>query len=102
VVPSKILDKQVEKWRRAAALREYHGALAERIARAERDGEQVDDEMLAWAKWITDYTEALDPLTSIPRMPDVPEPTPEDLKPFLGKLSPYGPEESDYGYGWRN
>lgn len=98
----KILDKQVEKWRRAATLREYYGALAERIAQAERDGEHVDDEMLAWANWIADYTAAIDPLTSIPRMPDVPEPSREDLKPFLGKLSPYGPEESSYGYGWRS
>lgn len=99
---AKILDKQVENWRRAATLREYRDALTDRIAQANRGKQQVDDAVLAWAKWITEYTAAIDPLTSIPRMPDVPELSPEDLKPFLGKWSPYGPEESSYRYGWRS
>lgn len=98
---AKVLNQQVENWRRAATLREYCGALAHRIAQAERGEEQVDDATLAWAKWAVEYTAAIDPLTSIPRMPDVPEPSPDDLKPFLGKWSPYGPESS-YGYGWRS
>jgi hypothetical protein len=99
---AKILNQQVENWRRAATLREYCDALADRIAQAEHGEEQVDDATLAWANWITEYTATIDPLTSIPRMPDAPEPSPEDLKPFLGKWSPYGPEESNYGYGWRS
>jgi hypothetical protein len=98
---AKILNQQVENWRRAATLREYCAALADRIAQAEHGEEQVDDAALAWAKWAVEYAAAIDPLTSIPRMPDVPEPSPEDLKPFLGKRSPYGPESS-YGYGWRS
>jgi hypothetical protein len=98
---AKILNRQVDNWRKAATLREYCGALADRIAQAERDGESIDESTLAWAKWAVDYTAAIDPLTSIPRMPDVPEPSPEDLKPFLGKWSPYDPESS-HGYGWRS
>ena len=76
--------------------------MADRIAQAEHDEEQVDDATLAWANWITEYTAAIDPLTSIPKMPTVPEPSPDDLKLFLGKWSPYGPEESNHGYGWRS
>lgn len=29
-------------------------------------------------------------------------PSQKDLKPFLGKWSPYGPEESSHRYGWRS
>lgn len=99
---AKILNQQVENWRMATTLREYCDALADRIAQAQHDEGQVDDATLAWAEWIAEYTAAIDPLTSTPKMPDVPEPSPEDLKPFLGKWSPYGPEESTYGYGWRS
>lgn len=95
----KILNRQVENWHRAARLREYANALADRISQAEHGEDEVDDAMLAWAKWIGEYTAAIDPLTSIPKMPDVPEPSADDLKPFLGKWSPYGPEESSYRFG---
>ena len=43
------------------------------------------------AEWIRDYVDRLDPLHSAPAMPESPEPSPDDLKPFLGGLSPYGP-----------
>ncbi|WP_034270644.1 hypothetical protein [Actinospica robiniae] len=95
---AKVLKQQVEDWRRAATLREYRAALADRIAQAERDGEGVDDGMRAWVEWVTVYTAVVDPLTSIPTLPEVSEPSASDLAPFLGKWSPYGPESS---YGWR-
>lgn len=63
---AKILNQQAENWRRAAKLREYRDALADRIAQAEHGEGQVDDATLAWASWITEYTAAIDPLTSIP------------------------------------
>jgi hypothetical protein len=50
----------------------------------------------------TEYTAAIDPLTPIPGKPDIPEPSPEGLKPFLGRWSPHGPEKSNYESGWRD
>jgi len=97
----KILDQQVADWRRAAMLREYCAALAERLARAERSGEAVDQGMHDWAEWAVQYAAVVDPLTLISSMPDDPELSPSDLAPFLGKWSPYGPE-SGHGRGWRS
>jgi hypothetical protein len=42
--------------------------------------------------WTRRYVdERLDPLASPPVMPAEPEVRPDDLKPFLSGLSPYGP-----------
>ncbi len=39
----------------------------------------------------TSTVESLDPLNTPPRLPDIPNPRADDLKPFLGHWSPYGP-----------
>lgn len=41
------------------------------------------------------HARAIDPLLQIPAMPDVPEPGPEDLRPFLQGLNAADP------YWWR-
>lgn len=54
----------------------------------------VDDVVAAGGslRWIRSYVdEHLDPLASPPAMPVEPEIKPDDLKPFLGGASPYGP-----------
>ena len=51
----------------------------------------ANEETDQWIAWIEAYLASRDPLQSPPGLPDVPEPGPEDLKPFLGGLSPYGP-----------
>jgi hypothetical protein len=45
--------------------------------------------LIAWTRRYVD--KRLDPLASPPVMPAEPEVRPEDLKPYLGGLSPYGP-----------
>lgn len=49
-------------------------------------------EAAEWIAWIRRYVdERLDPLASPPAMPAEPEIKPDDPKPFLGEVSPYGP-----------
>jgi hypothetical protein len=44
-------------------------------------------------EWIREFTKRVDPLHSSPSMPEEPEISREDLKPFLPSgVSPYGPD----------
>lgn len=45
----------------------------------------------AWISWAADTVERLDPLETPPQLPNIPEPRADELKPFLGHWSPYGP-----------
>lgn len=44
-----------------------------------------------WVAWARCYADRLDPRRRADLMPPDVEPRPEDLKPFLGRWSPYGP-----------
>ncbi len=44
-----------------------------------------------WIAWARSYADRLDPRRRADLMPPDVEPRPEDLKPFLGRWSPYGP-----------
>jgi hypothetical protein len=59
-----------------ATLEELHGA---------------NEEAAEWIEWVRRYVERYDPLNSEQSLPTPDEIRPEDLKPFLGGLSPYGP-----------
>lgn len=52
---------------------------------------QARSEAETWIDWAAARVERLDPLKSPPRLPDIPEPRADDLRPFLGHWSPYGP-----------
>jgi hypothetical protein len=78
------LRSQASAWQEARALRAYLDALEETYGDA---AESAD-----WIAWVRRYVdERLDPLASPPVMPAEPEVRPDDLKPFLSGLSPYGP-----------
>ena len=53
------------------------------------NGEANAEEWLAWA---IAYADAIDPLRRAFEMPSNPEPSPEQLKPYLQGLNPYGPD----------
>jgi hypothetical protein len=85
------LLEQVGDWTEALSILAYCDALNE-MAQGETDpGRRV--ELVAWSTWARSHAEALDPLRRRPRMPPDPDPTPEDLRPFCGPWSPYGPED---------
>ena len=80
---AKVLQAQVGAWQEALRIRSYLAALEERY------GDHPDS--AEWIAWIRNHVDkSLDPLGSPPAMPVEPEIKPEDLKPFLGRLSPYG------------
>ena len=80
---AKVLRAQVAAWQETRLIRDYLAVLEE----THGDG----DEAVDWINWIRNYANRIDPLQSSPTMPESPEPSPEDLKPFLNGLSPYGP-----------
>jgi hypothetical protein len=84
-----ILQRRVAAWKQAEEIRAYCDAVEQRhrIAVAE------DPESQRWIEFARNYA---DRLQAQPRMPADPELRHEDLKPFLGGWSPYGPERR----GW--
>jgi hypothetical protein len=79
----KTLRTQMAAWQEARVVRAYLAALEEKHA----DGADAAE----WIAWIREYIDRLDPVQCAPSMPERPEPSPEDLKPFLNGLNPYGP-----------
>ncbi|WP_244375531.1 hypothetical protein [Streptomyces ficellus] len=82
-------EAQEETWRRTTRLTEYVSAVRTRAEAMPPGQARTDAE--AWISWATATIERLDPLSTPPRLPDVPEPRADDLRPFLGHWSPYGP-----------
>lgn len=82
-------EAQETAWRHAIRLTEYVSAVRTRVetmppGQARREAE-------TWIDWAAARVERLDPLNTPPRLPDIPEPRADDLRPFLGHWSPYGP-----------
>jgi len=55
-------------------------------------GDLQPDRACEWTDWIATYGQEIDPLRHPPVMPEVRDPSPEDLRPFLKDWSPYGPD----------
>ncbi|OKJ75427.1 hypothetical protein AMK30_13820 [Streptomyces sp. CB02460] len=87
------LREEAGRWQESAALSAYCTAWEHRIG--ELHG-VVDEPTLGqtrrWLEWARAYVRSIDPLSELPKMPDVREPTPEELKPYLRGWSPDGSE----------
>ena len=77
------MSDQLARWRNAHDLREFVATARNRdeLAHADR----------SWLDWVAERADNLDPSNHALAPPEPPEPTPEDLKPFLKGFSPYGP-----------
>ncbi|WP_326590913.1 hypothetical protein [Streptomyces brevispora] len=82
-------EAQEAAWRHVTRLAEYASAVRTRVE-AMPPG-QARTEAEAWIDWAAARVERLDPLKTPPRLPNIPEPRADDLRPFLGRWSPYGP-----------
>lgn len=82
-------EAQEAAWRHATRLAEYVSAARTQVETLPPG--QTRTEAEAWITWAAATAERLDPLNTPPRMPNIPEPRADDLKPFLGHWSPYGP-----------
>jgi hypothetical protein len=84
------LIRRMETWQQVEQIRAYLDAVEERHPLDQ------NPETAEWIGWARRYLERVDPLRTAPHMPVDPENvTGEDLRPFLGGWSPYGPD------GWR-
>lgn len=83
------LHRQLEHWREAQEINAFCDAVQHQAER-EPDPQQAAS-MRAWIAWARAHARHIDPLHADLGVPDVPEPTAEDLRPFLHGWSPYGP-----------
>ncbi|MFI8236336.1 hypothetical protein ACIF83_03590 [Streptomyces sp. NPDC085866] len=74
-------EAQEAAWRHATGLTEYLSAVRTRVE-AMTPG-QTRTEAEVWISWAASTVERLDPLHTPPRLPDIPEPRADDLRPFL-------------------
>jgi hypothetical protein len=44
------------------------------------------EQATGWVEWAEAYAEKIDPLARIPTVPDAPEPSHDQLRPFLREL----------------
>jgi hypothetical protein len=85
---AKRLRSQVSAWQETEAIHGYIQAMTEATALLPTE-ERAD--ATAWIEWARQYAEQLDPLGKRLAVPEDRRFTSDDLKPFLGGLSPYGP-----------
>jgi hypothetical protein len=82
------MHAQSAKWEQASGLRRYAEAI--RAEGQHLEGE-ARDQAMEWAAQIEAQAELADPLPAAAKVPEIPEPSPEQLKPFMGSWSAYGP-----------
>ncbi|WP_157930398.1 hypothetical protein [Glycomyces xiaoerkulensis] len=90
-----VLDQQAQALERFRVLSVFCDQLEAKIRSAAPDTTGLESSK-QWLRWARAYTASIDPLQVLPAMPSAPDFKLEDLKPFLGNWSPYGPE-SHYG-----
>jgi hypothetical protein len=82
-----------QAWTAAADIRAFSAAL-EQGAADNRAG--TDGHLASWVAWGKAAADLIDPLRGPRALADAdydPEPTPDDLRPFLGDWSPHGPRK---------
>ncbi|MDC0772068.1 hypothetical protein [Streptomyces sp. HD] len=84
----KHLETQAEAWHHATRLAEYVAARAQVEALPPGQEKSTAE---AWLEFADAHLGRLNPLSTTPQLPDVPEPRPDDLRPFLHHWSPHGP-----------
>jgi hypothetical protein len=78
------LRQQIANWQFAEQIRDFCSA-ADGL-----DSETADQRL--WLGWARKYAERIDPLSHDWKSPMIPDPDLEDLRPFLGRWSPHGPD----------
>ena len=86
---AKVLKKQLDQWQTVQALDAYLAAMRMKVKTL--DDESQKESAQAWLTWAEEYRKKIDPLSVPPTMPKTPEPRSDDLEPFLGGWSAYGP-----------
>jgi hypothetical protein len=94
-----VLD-ELKRWTLAADVRRYCDAMQQSLDATKPGDPDVVRAATEWIAWARARAVAMDPLSTIPRMPADPDLGPADLEPYLGKWSPYGPDSDYRGRRW--
>ncbi|WP_159395041.1 hypothetical protein [Streptomyces sp. 2323.1] len=90
----KALHDQVEAWNEASRIRAYCDALEQHLQQAPTDGEARAEAVRDWLSWARDYAAHIDPVPRWPGIPEDPDISPSDLRPYLEGWSPYEPKRA--------
>lgn len=82
-----VLRNRVRAWEEAEAIRTYCDAVES------HHGAEVIAADPGAADWLALARDHADHIQQLPRMPADPEATPDGLRPYLGRWSPYGPQD---------
>ncbi|NEC16587.1 hypothetical protein G3I34_30820 [Streptomyces sp. SID8014] len=85
----KHLGEQADTWHQASRLTEYIAAVRNHVTSLPPGQERTEIE--AWLTFADAHLQHLTESVSAPKLPTPPKPSGDDLKPFLGHWSPYGP-----------
>ncbi|OKI10286.1 hypothetical protein A6A06_03440 [Streptomyces sp. CB02923] len=85
----KHLGEQAAAWYQASRLTEYIAAVSDHATSLPPGQERAEIE--AWLEFADAHLQHLTESVSAPKLPTPPKPSGDDLKPFLGHWSPYGP-----------
>lgn len=85
-----VLSAQVDRFVLVQRIDEYLSALRDHVESLTDPEERSATR--EWEEWVAGHRAVLSPFAKRVTMPSVPEPKPEDLKPFMRGLSPYGPD----------
>jgi hypothetical protein len=83
-----VLERQVQDWQTSVALQAYVVELEQRVGQL--DGSERENGE-AWLGFAQERLAQLDPFSQPIEMPEVPNPSAEDLRPHLHGWHPYGP-----------
>jgi hypothetical protein len=80
-----VLRTQVADWEAAISIRAFAAAVASEHGR--------DADAREWTAWALGYADSIDPLNTSLSIPPAPDTiNPEELRPYLGRWSPHGPD----------
>jgi hypothetical protein len=90
-IRAEVFGGTMDAWLNAQQIRDFCSAL-----RSSRSEAAEGSELLRWVEWALSIADTIDPTTSPGGLAEIAfdvEPGPDDLRPFLGKWSPFRPEQ---------
>ena len=83
------MSRSEDAWYQASRLTEYIAAVRDHATSLPPGEERIEIE--TWLAFADAHLQHLAESVSAPKLPTPPKPSGDDLKPFLGRWSPYGP-----------
>jgi hypothetical protein len=82
------LNEQLQAWETATKVRAYCQAAEAALP------ETPDRAVVEWLQWMRDYADQIDPVIRGVQAPQLRGPSAHELRPYLDRWSPYGPDSS--------